>query len=105
MTTDEAKARRADQELLELEVSEDGRDATVKLSDIHLAPFGRMYGGAGTSLASAAIEAATGRRLVWVTTQFVGAAGHGDRLELRADVVAAGRRTSQVHVRAHAGGQ
>jgi acyl-CoA thioesterase len=103
MTTDEAKARRADQELLELDVSEDGRDATVRLSDIHLAPFGRMYGGAGTAMASVAIEAAAGRRLVWVTTQFVGACGQGDRLDLRAEVLAAGRRTSQVHVRAYAG--
>jgi acyl-CoA thioesterase len=105
MATDEAKARRADQELLELEVSADGRDATVKLSDIHLAPFGRMYGGAGTALASTAIEAATGRRLVWATTQFVGACGPGDRLDLRAEVLAAGRRTSQVHVRASVGSQ
>jgi acyl-CoA thioesterase len=103
MTADETKARRADRELLELEVSEDGRDATVKLSDIHMAPFGRMYGGAGTALASAVIEAATGRRLVWVTTQFIGACGQGDGLHLRAEVLAAGRRTSQVQVRAHAG--
>jgi acyl-CoA thioesterase len=62
-----------------------------------------MYGGAGTALASAAIEAAAGRRLAWVTTQFVGACGHGDRLDLKADVLAAGRRTSQVQVRAQAG--
>jgi acyl-CoA thioesterase len=105
MTRDAAKDRRADQELLELDVSEDGRRGTVRISDIHLASFGRMYGGAGASLASAVIEAAARRRLVWVTTQFIGACGQGDRLDLDADVLAAGRGTSQVQVRACCGGK
>jgi acyl-CoA thioesterase len=100
---DEAQERRADQELLGLDVSGDGLRATVTLSEIHLSPFGRLYGGSGTSLASAVIEAAAQRRLAWVTTQFIGACGDGDRLVLRADVLAAGRQVSQVHVSAHAG--
>ncbi|XVQ14601.1 acyl-CoA thioesterase [Spirillospora sp. CA-255316] len=101
----EAAERVADQEWLELKIGAHGDRATVELGDRHLAPFGRMYGGIGAALASALIEAATGRRLLWATTQFVGACGGGDRLDLRADVVAAGRRTSQVSVTAHAGGE
>jgi len=105
MTTDADEGRRGDQELLDLEVSADGLTSGVKLGDIHLSPLDRLYGGAGASLASAAIEAAARRRLLWVTTQFVGVCRAGDRLDLRADVVAAGRRTSQVQVRAYHDGR
>jgi acyl-CoA thioesterase len=105
MTTDADEGRRGDQELLDLEVSADGLTSGVKLGDIHLSPLERLYGGAGASLASVAIEAAARRRLLWVTTQFVGACRAGDRLDLRADVVAAGRRTSQVQVRAYHDGR
>jgi acyl-coenzyme A thioesterase PaaI-like protein len=100
----EDKARRADRELLGLRVAEGERAAVVELDEIHLAPSGRLYGGAGVALAAAAIEAAAGRRLAWVTAQFIGACGEGDRLEVRSDVVAAGRRVSQLQVRAYARG-
>jgi acyl-CoA thioesterase len=104
--SEEAKERRADQEWLRLDV-EDGTatatNATVELGDIHLSPFGRLYGGAGTALVSVLIEAATSRRLLWVTTQFVGVCQGGDRLDLTADVVADGKRTSQVRVQAYVG--
>jgi acyl-CoA thioesterase len=103
MTVNEAEERRGDQELLGLEVKDERGVATVELGEIHVAPFGRLYGGAGTALASAVIEAAAGRRLLWVTTQFVGICRYGDRLDLQADVVAAGKRTSQVRVCAYAG--
>ncbi|MFC5746354.1 acyl-CoA thioesterase [Actinomadura rugatobispora] len=103
MAGDEAAERAADREWLALKVDERGETATVELGERHLAPFGRIYGGTGAALVSALIEASTGRRLLWATTQFVGACGEGDRLDLKADVVAAGRRTSQVRVTAHVG--
>jgi len=105
MTADADAGRRGDQEVLDLEVGADGVSSGVKLGDIHLSPVGRLYGGAGASLASVAIEAATRRRLRWVTTQFVGVCGGGDRLDIRADVVAAGRRTSQAQVHAYCDGR
>jgi acyl-CoA thioesterase len=70
----------------------------------HLARFDRrLYGGAAIAVSLAAIERVTGRDAIWATTQFAGTAPMGTRLDVHAEVLAAGRRTSQVRVTATAG--
>ncbi len=59
---------------------------------------GKFYGGTGIAVATAAMEAETGRRALWTTVQFVASGTTGDRMDCRVEVVAAGRRTSQVRV-------
>lgn len=59
---------------------------------------GKFYGGTGVAVATAAMEAETGRRALWTSVQFVASAETGDSLDCRVEVVAAGRRTSQVSV-------
>jgi acyl-CoA thioesterase len=64
---------------------------------------GKLYGGTGAALLVATMEAATGRSALWSTVQFVGSAELGERVECRLDVLAGGRRTSQVRMTATAG--
>ncbi|ONH27588.1 acyl-CoA thioesterase [Pseudofrankia asymbiotica] len=98
--------RAADRRWLGLEVLDVGvgaggvatTRASVVMAERHLTQLRRLYGGAGLSLVSALIEAATGRPLRWATTQFVSTARRGERMDLVAEVLAAGRRTSQVRV-------
>jgi acyl-CoA thioesterase len=99
----DACQRQADREWLGLEMEEDGRRAHVTLDELHMTPLDHLYGGMGLALTSALMEAATSRRLRWATTQFVSVPRLGDVLRLEADVVAQGRRTSQVRVTAHLG--
>ena len=61
-------------------------------------PFGFLYGGSGIAACAVAAEAATGRPLVWITTQYVRNAKPGDIVELAVDVVVHARATSQTHV-------
>jgi acyl-CoA thioesterase len=98
---DDRLRRQNERDWLALEVASDGSRGDVVLDDIHVTFMGRMYGGAGLSLTSMMIEEITGRRLLWATTQFVGAPARGDRVSLRAEVGAAGKRISQVFVRAY----
>ena len=60
----------------------------------------RLYGGAAVALSVAAAASRTGRDPVWMTTQFVSTATLGAPVELFVDVLAEGRRTSQVRVTA-----
>lgn len=59
---------------------------------------GLLYGGAaiGTSMTVAA--ALTGRPTLWMTTQFVSSVTRGAQVAVEVEVLAAGRRTSQVRV-------
>lgn len=67
---------------------------------------GRLYGGTAVTAAIAMAEHASGRRCLWTTVQFVsGTATAGDRVHCTAEVLAAGRRTSQVRVTLRAGDQ
>ena len=72
--------------------------ARVTMAERHLTQLRRMYGGIGLSLVGALAEAATGRTLRWATAQFVASPKLGERIDLVAEVLAAGRRTSQVRV-------
>lgn len=59
---------------------------------------GTLYGGTAIAVSVAAMEAATGRPALWVTTQYVATANLGDVIECTAEVLAHGRNISQVQV-------
>ena len=61
---------------------------------------GKLYGGTGIAVTVAALEAATGRQALWATVQFVGTADIGERIDCAVEVLAQGRRTSQVRLTA-----
>ncbi len=87
----------SDLEWLGLERTGDGHwtfELTPGLSRLD----GKFYGGTGVAVATAVTEAETGRRALWSSVQFVASAATGDRLDCRVEVVASGRRTSQVRV-------
>jgi len=64
---------------------------------------GKFYGGTGIAVTTALFEAETGRLPVWASVQFVGSADLGERIDCRVEVLATGRRTSQVRMTAHVG--
>lgn len=64
---------------------------------------GQLYGGAGLAAAVALVGVATGRPPLWTTTQFVGQARLGERIDCHAEVLAHGGRSSQVRVTATVG--
>ena len=66
-------------------------------------PDGKLYGGTGVAVLIATAEAETGRDALWSTVQFVGSAEVGERIECRLEVLAQGRRTSQVRLTASVG--
>ena len=61
---------------------------------------GKLYGGTGIAVAVAAMEAETARDALWTTVQFVGSADIGERVDCHVEVLAGGRRTSQVRLTA-----
>lgn len=65
----------------------------------HLARLdGRLYGGTAIAVSIAAAELVSARRALWMTTQFVSTAPHGAQVAVLAEVLAPGKRTSQVRV-------
>lgn len=58
----------------------------------------KLYGGTGLAVVTAVIEAETGRDALWATVQFVASADAGEPIECVVEVLAEGRRTSQVRV-------
>jgi acyl-CoA thioesterase len=65
----------------------------------HLARLdGRLYGGTAIAVSIATSELVSGRRALWMTTQFVSTAPAGAEVSVLAEVLAAGRRTNQVRV-------
>jgi acyl-CoA thioesterase-2 len=83
----------------------DRRDGRLSLvvEPRHCTPFGTLYGGSGVAACATAAEAVAERPLVWITTQYIGQAVPGERLELDVEVLVAARSTSQTIVRAHVG--
>jgi acyl-CoA thioesterase len=59
---------------------------------------GRFYGGTGVAVATATMEAVTGRRALWTTVQFVSSGTVGDHFECHVEVLAEGRTASQVRM-------
>jgi acyl-CoA thioesterase len=61
---------------------------------------GKLYGGAGIAVMVATMEAETGRDALWTTVQYAGTADLGQRIDCHTEVLASGRRTSQVRMTA-----
>lgn len=64
---------------------------------------GALYGGTAIAASVVAMEAATGRDVQWVTTQFVAKANNGETIDIATEVLATGRRTAQVRLTAFVG--
>ena len=64
---------------------------------------GMLYGGTGLAVVTALAEAHTGRDALWSTVQFVSSAAVGERLDIQVDVLAQGKRTTQLRFSATAG--
>lgn len=64
---------------------------------------GKFYGGTGIAVMTALLEAETERPALWATVQFAGSADVGDRIDCSFEVLAQGRRTSQVRMTATVG--
>ena len=92
----EGCANPSDREFFGLELDATGAEGTFRVLDHMSNPRGTFYGGAGVAVAAAAMEAATERRLLWTTAQYTETASRGDDLQCRIDVLAHGRRTSQI---------
>ena len=100
---DEAMRREGDNALLRLD-AEPGQGKWSFEVGPHLCRVdGRLYGGTALAAALAAGEALTGRSALWCTTQLVGSAELGDRIELTARSVAHGRTIDQFIVTAWVG--
>ncbi len=87
-----------DVEFLGIRLPESDEPATMPVTEALCTPFGFLYGGSGIAACAVAAEAATGRPLVWITTQYVRNARPGDVVQLAVDVVVHARATSQTHV-------
>ena len=61
---------------------------------------GRLYGGTAIAVSLATAEAVTERPTLWMTTQFVSTVERGAIVDVRTDVLAAGKRVNQVRVTA-----
>lgn len=93
----------ADLELFGIELHGEGR-GSFELTQTLARHDGRLYGGTAIGAAIALGEAVTGRRSLWSTVQFIsGQSTVGDRIDCTVEVVASGRRTSQVRMRAFVG--
>ena len=86
-----------------LGLDDGGGRHSMQIEARHCTSHDFLYGGSGVAACAAAAEAVTGRPLVWITTQYIGQARPGERLELDVDVLVAARSTSQTIVRAHVG--
>ena len=94
--------RAVDRHLLGIEEADDGGLSFVVVEHLSRTD-GRFYGGAALAAAIAGSEHVTGRTALWSTTQLVGTAALGERIELIAEVVASGRSVDQVTVRGMVG--
>jgi acyl-CoA thioesterase len=59
---------------------------------------GALYGGTAIAVSVAAAEITSGANAVWMTTQFVSSVRQDTTVDVRAEVLAGGRRTKQVRV-------
>lgn len=64
---------------------------------------GKLYGGTGIAVMVATMEAETARDALWTTVQYVGSADIGERIDCHVEVLANGKRTSQVRMTATVG--
>ena len=92
--------REDDLRLIPLDIDETGTRSSYLLQPPLLRHDGAIYGGTAIAASMMAMEAATQRDVLWVTTQFVAPAPNGRVIEMQTDVLASGKRTAQVRVTA-----
>jgi acyl-CoA thioesterase II len=85
-------------DLLDLQPTPDERRLRFVARTDLCTPFGFLYGGSGIAASIEAAERVVGRPLVWITTQFIGTPVPGDVVDLRVEVAASGRATTQAQV-------
>ncbi len=90
----------ADLALLGPELDEDPRSGRFTLVSGLVRHDGALYGGTGLAAAVLAMQAATGRQSRWATAQFIGQPRMGAVVEWTTEVLASGKRSAQLAVRA-----
>ena len=90
----------ADLALLAPELGEDPTSGRFTVGPGLVRHDGALYGGTGLAASVLAVQAATGRDPRWVTAQFIGQPGMGAVIEWTTEVLASGRRSAQLSVRA-----
>ncbi len=100
-----ALPRDDDLRLIPLDIDESGTSSSYLLQPPLLRHDGAIYGGTAIAASMMAMEAATQRDVLWVTTQFVAPAPNGHVIEMQTDVLASGKRTAQVRVTATIDGE
>lgn len=95
----------SDVELLGLEVAPDGRSGRFEVRSGLVRHDGALYGGTGLAVSVAAMETATGRDVLWASTQFVGQPFLGAEVQWAVEALAVGKRAAQLLVRATSGGE
>src|SRR5580658_615248 len=78
-------------------------DESLRIGRFELVPKvarhdGGLYGGTAIAASVVAMEAATNRDALWLTTQYVATARLGDVVECTSEVLANGRNIAQVQV-------
>ncbi len=81
------------------DVADDGRSGRFALGRGLIRHDGALYGGTGLAVSVLAMEAASGRDVLWATTQFVSSPLLGTELRWQVEVLAEGRRSTQLLVR------
>ena len=95
----------SDLALLGLSFDADGRNGRFTLTPEVSRGDGALYGGTAIAAALVAMEAATRRPCLWVTTQYVSQATLGDVIDCSVDVLSNGRHISQCQVTGRKVGQ
>jgi acyl-CoA thioesterase len=90
--------RPSDLALLRLSFEADPQRGQFELVPALARLDGALYGGTAIAVSIVAMEAATGRGILWITTQYVATATLGDVISLTTDVLAQGRNVTQVQV-------
>jgi acyl-CoA thioesterase II len=85
-------------DLLDLQATEDPLRFQLRSRKELCTPFGFLYGGSGIAASIEAAERATGRPLQWITTQFIGTPVPDEVIDLRVELAAHGRATTQAQV-------
>jgi acyl-CoA thioesterase-2 len=91
------------EELLGLEVSDDGLRSSYELVPHRCRTDGALYGGSALGASLQAFEAATGRPALWATTQFSGKTQLGARIDQEVEVLALGHNVAQLRLTARTG--
>jgi len=85
-------------DLLDLQTTDDPLHFRLHACKALCTPFGFLYGGSGIAASIEAAERASGRPLQWITTQFIGSPVPDDIVDLRVELPAHGKATTQSQV-------